>query len=437
MDTILIVDDSAFIVEGMIAFLKKKFLLLAAYNGAECLEILRREKPSVIILDIMMEPMDGWETLARIKENPETRHIPVLMFSAMKISPEDAKEHQISFDDCLTKPVSPNKIVEAIEKVLARRDTTLLVVERWQSAGISQDKIEEYLALVTNLEVDLSLCQNMKLQYDLGHAKDYKDEEFQSVIRAVEDRIVEERDQIEALAREMNRKSAGSDGSRDPPVISASSPEEKEPGPLPVSPAATGDTPAMEGDGTASQPVVEPIPEGMSSHGISEPAMPVLPEPPALPDAVPAPGLPETVRETVPAGPPGPGGEAPGEPGSRSSESGPVGSGENPGGVAVPGHGTPADSPEPPEPVPPHGPSRTVIPAEPDLRPDTPGISSGQGAGTDVPMIWDASRERKNRVPPSGPVPEENPKKPEAPHPAPGLFSRILSVVRSLFGRRT
>ena len=93
MDTVLIVDDSSFIVEGLIAFLKKKYRPIPAHGGAECLELLKRETPSVIILDIMMDPMDGWETLAHIKENPETRHIPVIMFSAIKISPEEAVEH--------------------------------------------------------------------------------------------------------------------------------------------------------------------------------------------------------------------------------------------------------------------------------------------------------------------------------------------------------
>ena len=99
MDTVLIVDDSSFIVEGLISFLKKKYRTLAAYGGAECLTVLARETPSVVILDIMMEPMDGWETLARIKENPKTRNIPVLMFSAKKISVEEAAEHSIRIDD--------------------------------------------------------------------------------------------------------------------------------------------------------------------------------------------------------------------------------------------------------------------------------------------------------------------------------------------------
>ncbi len=91
-DSILIVDDSSFIVEGLVAILKKSYRTLAGYGGQQCLDILKKEKPSIIILDIMMEPIDGWETLARIKENPDTRKIPVLMFSAKKISAKEAEE---------------------------------------------------------------------------------------------------------------------------------------------------------------------------------------------------------------------------------------------------------------------------------------------------------------------------------------------------------
>ena len=204
MDTILIVDDSSFIVEGLLALLRTKYRPLAAYGGAECLDILTKEKPAVIILDIMMEPMDGWETLARIKDNPETRQIPVLMFSAKKISPEEADEHRISIDDFITKPVSPKKIIEAIEKVLARRDTNRTSVGRWRSAGISQEKIDEYLSLVTSLEVDLSLCQNMTIQCDIIHLREKDQSEFPAVIAAIEDRIRQERELINTLAREMN-----------------------------------------------------------------------------------------------------------------------------------------------------------------------------------------------------------------------------------------
>jgi CheY-like chemotaxis protein len=468
MDSVLIVDDSSFIVEGLIAFLKKKYRPLAAYGGAECLEILKRESPSVIILDIMMEPMDGWETLAHIKENPKTRYIPVLMFSAKKISPEEAEEHRMSIDDFLTKPVSPNKIIEAIEKVLTRRDTNRVVVERWQSAGISQDKIDKYLSLVTSLEVDLSLCQNMRIQYDLVHPSDKNQEEFHAVIKAIEERILQERDLIETLAHEMNdtlvqaidngesagagglsitdetahRYEAASSRSDNPPPLSL---EGKLPETLAAAGTAAGvlensrntgpapaDTPTISNP--PRPPAVPGFPEQDTSPADPGPEVPVSELPPGDLPFSPTPARAETpqpdvaVIEAVPSVP------LPGEPGSES-----------------PGRDTWQDDsvretkPEPaPLPLtspilPAHDPpvteTRKVIPADLDIPPAGSGTASPTGAGTDVPMPWDSPRERK----PQKKIPSEAEKHESlntgTASPSSGVFARIISLVRSFFGK--
>ena len=202
-------DDSSFIVEGLVAILKKNYHPLGVLGGKQCLEILERANPSIIILDIMMEPMDGWETLARIKENPATRHIPVLMFTAKKISAEEADEHRINIDDFISKPVSTKKLLEAIEKLLARQKANRLKIESWQFAGIGQERIEEYTSLITNLEVDMSLLQNMKVQLSLVHDGDHKNRtDFEEVIATIESRIQEERRHEEGLFREMQNSVA-------------------------------------------------------------------------------------------------------------------------------------------------------------------------------------------------------------------------------------
>ena len=86
MYTILVVDDSPFIVDVFVTMLERGgYRTVAAYGGEECLEILKTVTPDLILLDIMMEPVDGWETLERIKENPETKDIPVLMLTAKRL----------------------------------------------------------------------------------------------------------------------------------------------------------------------------------------------------------------------------------------------------------------------------------------------------------------------------------------------------------------
>jgi two-component system OmpR family response regulator len=456
MDTVLIVDDSSFIVEGLIAFLKKQYRPIAAYGGAECLDILTREIPSVIILDIMMEPMDGWETLSRIKENPKTRNIPVLMFSAKKISPEEAEEHRIRIDDFITKPVSPKKIIEAIEKVLARRDTNRIIVERWQAAGISSDKIDNFLALVTSLEVDLSLCQNMKIQYDLVHPEDKNQDEFRVVISAIEGRIMQERHQIESMTRDMNRllETSAGDGTE------STSGRESRPEP-PVPAGADMGHPATETSTAETQRGTAQLDVPISlSPPVSQPgtAVEYLPVPPLITDSslvLPATPFPagDDVTDTGDLS-----GETGGEPPAgtevSNEQTGTARAGEEPAlaTVSEPGVSSAGPAPAVSRYIPgsrpelersPDSPDiiprdedlpeyRPVVPADPDALQIFPGEPL-TGAGTDVPMAWDHSREWKKpagqtsaRHEPSGPVPE-------APE---GLFARIIALVAGIFRKK-
>ena len=162
-DTIMIVDDSSFIVDGLVAILKRKgYKPLPAHSGDECLEILKTTLPDLILLDIMMEPMDGWETLDRLKSNPATKGIPVLMFSAKKISPSEAQEHSLSIDDFVTKPVNPTQLMESIQRIFSRRNDVKGETLVAQNAGVDKALIDEYTALRTSVEVDKNLLIILK-----------------------------------------------------------------------------------------------------------------------------------------------------------------------------------------------------------------------------------------------------------------------------------
>jgi two-component system OmpR family response regulator len=157
-NSIMIVDDSTYIVDGLMALLKRKgYQPIPAHGGDECLTFLATMKPDLILLDIMMEPMDGWETLERIKENSATREIPILMFSAKKITPDEAEEHSLSIDDFVSKPVNPAQLLESIEKVFERRKDVLMEAMLAKDAGLDPKTIQEYSTLRKNIEVDKNL----------------------------------------------------------------------------------------------------------------------------------------------------------------------------------------------------------------------------------------------------------------------------------------
>ncbi len=161
--TILIVDDSPYIVDGLVALLKRKgFNTVACHGGDEALSTLTTIKPDLILLDIMMEPMDGWETLGKIKANPETVDIPVLMFSAKKITPEEAQEHCLSIEDFVSKPVNPAQLLDAIKRIFERRKALKTESLQAKDKGVDPVLIEEYAALRKSIEVDKNLLVVLK-----------------------------------------------------------------------------------------------------------------------------------------------------------------------------------------------------------------------------------------------------------------------------------
>jgi DNA-binding response OmpR family regulator len=162
-DSILIVDDSPYIVDGLVALLKRKgFKPIASHGGDEAISLLSTIKPDLILLDIMMEPMDGWETLGKIKANPETRDLPVLMFSAKKISPEEAEEHSLNIDDFVSKPVNPAQLLDAIKRIFERRNSVKLEAGIATDAGLDAAIISELSALRKSIEVDKNILLVLK-----------------------------------------------------------------------------------------------------------------------------------------------------------------------------------------------------------------------------------------------------------------------------------
>ena len=162
-ETIMIIDDSSFVVEGLVVILKRKgYKTITALSGDDGLKTLKTTTPDLILLDIMMEPMDGWETLDRLKANPVTKEIPVLMFSAKKISPSEAAEHSINIDDFVTKPVNSAQLLESIQRIFKRRSDVKGEVLIAKAAGLDKARIDEYIALRTSIEVDKNLLVVLK-----------------------------------------------------------------------------------------------------------------------------------------------------------------------------------------------------------------------------------------------------------------------------------
>ncbi|HTY15202.1 MAG TPA: response regulator [Methanoregulaceae archaeon] len=122
--TICIVDDSPDIREILSIFFKRKgYLVLEASGGMECLDMIRNEVPDIILLDIMMEPVDGWQTLVQIKNDQTTRHIPVIIISGKRPTAEEQKNYGQLFVRYIMKPFSLTVLDEAIAEVIRSSGT--------------------------------------------------------------------------------------------------------------------------------------------------------------------------------------------------------------------------------------------------------------------------------------------------------------------------
>ena len=105
---LLIVDDVHENLHGLINILRDDYAIAAATSGDKALELARREpQPDLILLDIMMPGMDGYETCRQLKGDARTRHIPVIFLTALDHEEDEQRGLELGAEDYITKPVSP------------------------------------------------------------------------------------------------------------------------------------------------------------------------------------------------------------------------------------------------------------------------------------------------------------------------------------------
>src|SRR5882762_9193453 len=120
---ILVVDDIVANVKLLEARLSAEYFdVLTAYSGAEALELLAIERLDVVLLDVMMPGMDGFEVCRRIKSSPKTMHVPVVMVTALDQTSDKIQGLEAGADDFLTKPVDDIALITRV-KNLARLKT--------------------------------------------------------------------------------------------------------------------------------------------------------------------------------------------------------------------------------------------------------------------------------------------------------------------------
>jgi len=120
-EKILIVDDDLDTLRLVGLMLQRQgYLISAATNGEQGLTKAIEEKPDLILLDVMMPDMDGYEVTRRLRKNPTTASTPILMFTAKTQLDDKVTGFEVGVDDYLTKPTHPSELQAHVKSLLAR-----------------------------------------------------------------------------------------------------------------------------------------------------------------------------------------------------------------------------------------------------------------------------------------------------------------------------
>jgi len=116
--TVLIVDDTETNIDILMDTLGDDYDIAVAMDGESALEAVEEEPPDLILLDIMMPDINGFEVCKRLKDNPETADIPVIFISALTEADEKQKGLALGAVDFLTKPFNPSVIQDKVKQHL-------------------------------------------------------------------------------------------------------------------------------------------------------------------------------------------------------------------------------------------------------------------------------------------------------------------------------
>lgn len=118
MKTVLVVDDSQFALNSMSRLLRNHYTVLTASDGVEAIKIIKEKYPDIILLDVLMPNMHGLECCAKLKADPDTRHIPVIFLTSMADSQTEILSLKAGARDYITKPFNADVLLLRINNLI-------------------------------------------------------------------------------------------------------------------------------------------------------------------------------------------------------------------------------------------------------------------------------------------------------------------------------
>ena len=159
--TILVVDDDKEIVRLVRAYLEKAgYQVLTAYDGSTALHILRRERPALVVLDLMLPDQDGWDITRLVRSDPALASMPIIMLTARIDDTDKIIGLELGADDYVTKPFNPREVVARVRSVLRRAHSGVAAPQsRVLTIGDLSMDVNRHLVTLRQQEVELTATE--------------------------------------------------------------------------------------------------------------------------------------------------------------------------------------------------------------------------------------------------------------------------------------
>jgi two-component system phosphate regulon response regulator PhoB len=155
-ERILVVDDEPDIVALVVYHLAKAgYKVSSASSGPDALALAKRDRPSLIVLDLMLPGMSGFDVLAKLREDEQLAGVAVLMLTARKEEPDRIRGLELGADDYLTKPFSPQELVLRVGAILRRIQSTADLPDIITAGPIKVDR-SAHRVTVNDHEIELT-----------------------------------------------------------------------------------------------------------------------------------------------------------------------------------------------------------------------------------------------------------------------------------------
>ncbi|MBP1927506.1 CheY-like chemotaxis protein [Methanolinea mesophila] len=197
---ILVVDDNSDLVELYLTILGMKgYTVTGAQSGRECLDELRKSLPDLILLDIMMAPMDGWETLRRIREDPGYEDVPVIMVTGKQFVLEELVQYGDLIDGYIVKPVSPHDLNLLLEHFFAGIGKIDDCAREAGKMGMDPETIREYRFLARRVCAMEEIIPLIRSSYESSGRDLLMQPERKEIFSAILQKISDRKDRLGAI----------------------------------------------------------------------------------------------------------------------------------------------------------------------------------------------------------------------------------------------